>query len=73
MNYPQWAKAIEMIHPKARELASKPRYWQIAYTLVVVTLCVAPAEYFHRNWMACFDAGLNKLKVRFHTFSSTIQ
>ncbi|VDC07396.1 unnamed protein product [Peniophora sp. CBMAI 1063] len=64
VNYPQWAKAIEMIHPKARDLASKPRYWQIAYTLVVVTLCVAPAEFFHRNWMACFDAGLNKLKEK---------
>jgi hypothetical protein len=63
VNYPQWAKAIEMIHPKARELASKPRYWHVAYSLVVVTLCVAPSEYFLRNWMLCFEAGLSKLKV----------
>jgi hypothetical protein len=35
----------------------------VAYPLVVVSLCVSPTEYFLRNWTACFEAGLNKLKV----------
>ena len=35
----------------------------MAYPLVVVSLCVSPTDYFLRNWMACFEAGLNKLKV----------
>ncbi|KAI0312773.1 cell morphogenesis N-terminal-domain-containing protein, partial [Amylostereum chailletii] len=64
VNYPQWAKAIEIVHPKAKELASKPRYWGVAYSLVVVSLCVAPTEYFLRNWTSCFEAGLSKLKEK---------
>lgn len=35
----------------------------MAYALVVVSLCVSPTEYFLRNWVACFEAGLNKMKV----------
>ncbi|KAI0053212.1 hypothetical protein FA95DRAFT_1674602 [Auriscalpium vulgare] len=64
VNQPQWAKAMEMIFPKARDLAAKPRYWQVAYSLVVVSLCVAPNEYFLKNWNGCFEAGLNKLKEK---------
>ncbi|KAI0032600.1 cell morphogenesis N-terminal-domain-containing protein [Vararia minispora EC-137] len=64
VNYPQWAKAIEIIHPKAKELAGKPRYWHVAYALVVVSLCVSPSEYFLKHWMGCFEAGLSKLKEK---------
>ena len=54
----------------------KPRYWHVAYPLAVTALCVAPNEYFLRNWSACFEAGLGKLKVwllhiRRSTYSST--
>jgi hypothetical protein len=30
---------------------------------VVISLCVSPTDYFLRNWGACFEAGLNKMKV----------
>ena len=49
--------------PKAKDMVSKPRYWLVAYPLYITSLCVAPLEYFQQNWMACFEAGLNKLKV----------
>ena len=32
---------------------------------MVVSLCVSPTDYFLRNWAACFEVGLNKLKVGF--------
>ncbi|THH13619.1 hypothetical protein EW146_g6621 [Bondarzewia mesenterica] len=64
VNHPQWAKAIEIIHPKARDMANKPRYWHVAYPLVIVSLCVAPNEYFLRNWQTRFEASLNKLKEK---------
>lgn len=35
----------------------------MAYALVVVSLCVSPTDYFLRNWAACFEAGLSKMKV----------
>lgn len=49
--------------PKAKDMVSKPRYWLVAYPLYITSLCVAPLEYFQQNWVACFEAGLSKLKV----------
>ena len=63
VNHPDWGKAIELIHPKARDMMSKPRYWQVAYPLVVTSLCVAPHEYFLRHWQSCFESGVSKMKV----------
>lgn len=45
-------------------MMNKPRYWNVAYPLVVTCLCVAPQDYFLRHWIACFEVGLPKLKVR---------
>ncbi|TDL24591.1 hypothetical protein BD410DRAFT_896782 [Rickenella mellea] len=64
VNHPLWAKAIETIYPKARDMMSKPRYWHVAYPLVVTSLCVAPHEYFLRHWISCFEVGLSKLKEK---------
>ncbi|KAF8212053.1 cell morphogenesis N-terminal-domain-containing protein [Mycena galopus ATCC 62051] len=63
-NNPQWAKAIEIIHPKAREMMSKPRYWHVAFPLVITSLCVAPQSYFLKNWLPCFEAALSKVKEK---------
>ncbi|KAJ3554920.1 hypothetical protein NM688_g2858 [Phlebia brevispora] len=63
VNHPQWAKAIEVIHPKVRDMANKPRYWHVAFPLAVVSLCVAPREYFLRNWMSLIEGAISKLKV----------
>lgn len=63
VNHPDWAKAIELIYPKAKDMMGKPRYWHVAYPLAVTSLCVAPTEFFLRNWMACFEAGIGKMKV----------
>jgi furry protein family len=44
---------------------SKARYWHVAYPLVITSICVAPHDYFLKHWMACFEAGVGKLKVIF--------
>ncbi|KAH7882439.1 cell morphogenesis N-terminal-domain-containing protein [Phlebopus sp. FC_14] len=62
VNHPQWAKAVEKIYPRAKDMISKPRYWHVAYPLAVTALCVAPHQYFLKNWMACFEYGISKLK-----------
>ncbi|KIK31911.1 hypothetical protein CY34DRAFT_102520, partial [Suillus luteus UH-Slu-Lm8-n1] len=64
VNHPQWEKAIERIYPRVQEMMSKPRYWHIAYPLAVTSLCVAPHQYFLRNWAAGFEYGLSQMKVR---------
>ncbi|KAJ7063490.1 cell morphogenesis N-terminal-domain-containing protein [Mycena amicta] len=63
-NNPQWAKAIELIYPKAREMMSKPRYWNVAFPLVITSLCVAPQAYFLKNWVPCFEIALSKIKEK---------
>ncbi|KDQ10267.1 hypothetical protein BOTBODRAFT_178297 [Botryobasidium botryosum FD-172 SS1] len=62
VNHPMWERAIELIYPKAKDMMSKPRYWNSAYPLAVTSLCLAPHDYFVRNWTACFEASLGKLK-----------
>ncbi|KAF8589139.1 hypothetical protein K439DRAFT_1383766 [Ramaria rubella] len=66
VNHPDWAKAIETIFPKAQDMMnkSKARYWHAAYPLVIASICVAPHEYFLKNWIPCFEAGVGKLKER---------
>lgn len=44
-------------------MMNKPRYWNVAYPLAVTCLCVAPQEYFLRNWISCFEFGMSKIKV----------
>ncbi|KAG7091886.1 hypothetical protein E1B28_008287 [Marasmius oreades] len=63
-NNPMWAKAIEAIYPKAREMSTKPRYWNVAFPLVITTLCVSPENYFRKYWLACFESALTKLKEK---------
>ncbi|KAF5362660.1 hypothetical protein D9758_009577 [Tetrapyrgos nigripes] len=63
-NIPLWAKAIELIHPKAREMAAKPRYWSVAFPLVITSLCVAPEAYFRKHWVPCFEVSLSKMKEK---------
>ncbi|ESK91761.1 cell morphogenesis protein [Moniliophthora roreri MCA 2997] len=65
-NNPMWAKAIEMIYPKAREMATKPRYWNVAFPLVITSLCVAPENYFRKYWLGCFESAVSKLKEKSH-------
>ena len=61
---------MEVIYMKARDMMSKPRYWQVAYPLVITSLCVAPQDFFLKNWIPCFEGGIPKLKVCIHTKSS---
>ncbi|KAJ3766391.1 cell morphogenesis N-terminal-domain-containing protein [Lentinula raphanica] len=63
-NIPLWGKAIELIYPRARDMAAKPRYWNIAFPLMITSLCVAPQDYFRKNWVACFEAAIPKLKEK---------
>lgn len=68
VNHPGWAKAIDIIYPKAREMLAKPRYFGVAYPLAISALCVAPQDFFAKNWMACIDLSVAKMKVACFTY-----
>ncbi|KAJ8509477.1 hypothetical protein ONZ45_g8356 [Pleurotus djamor] len=63
-NNPQWGRAIEIIYPKAKEMVAKPRYWSVAYPLLITSLCVAPQAFFLKHWYTCFEGSISKLKER---------
>jgi hypothetical protein len=63
VNHPGWAKAIDLIYPKAREMLTKPRYFGVAYPLAISALCVAPQDFFAKNWMSCVELSVTKMKV----------
>lgn len=68
MNHPTWVKALDAITPRAFVMASKPRYWPVAYPLYVACLCASPEDKFLQNaagwnWFACVEAGVAKFKV----------
>ncbi|KAG9125716.1 Cell morphogenesis protein PAG1 [Ceratobasidium sp. 392] len=62
VNHPGWAKAIDLIYPKAREMLSKPRYFGVAYPLAITALCVAPQDFFAKHWMPCIEQSVTKMK-----------
>lgn len=64
VNHPVWARAIAIILQRAMSMASKPRYWNIAFPLVVVALAVSPREIFLEHWQSCVEFITTKCKDR---------
>ncbi len=64
VNHPTWTKAVDTIWPRMTAMATKPRYWTVAYPLHVTLLAVSPEEKLAANWFACLEAGVVKLKDR---------
>lgn len=64
VNHPMWARALEGVYHKTKEMMAKRQYWGVAYPLLVVSLCVAPRDFFLQNWSWCFEMGAAKLKER---------
>jgi hypothetical protein len=63
VNHPMWSKVIATVLQRAFAMASKPRYWSVAFPLVVVSLAVSPREIFMENWQSCIDVIAAKSKV----------
>lgn len=64
VNHPLWSKAVATVLQRAMVMASKPRYWNVAFPLVVVALSVSPREVFMEHWQACIDSISSKTKDR---------
>lgn len=63
VNHPVWARSIGIILQRAMSMASKPRYWSVAFPLVVVALAVSPREIFLEHWQTCIEYITTKCKV----------
>jgi hypothetical protein len=63
VNHPMWSKAVAIVLSRALALAQKPRYWGVAFPLIVVSLGVSPREVFMQHWQGCIETITAKLKV----------
>ncbi|PWN23960.1 hypothetical protein BCV69DRAFT_279866 [Microstroma glucosiphilum] len=72
INHPTWQKAMDIVGPRAYTMATKPRYWPIAYPLYVATLCGSSDDTFSQGfagagnwgWTTCLESALPRLKDR---------
>ncbi|BEJ00337.1 hypothetical protein CcaverHIS631_0501940 [Cutaneotrichosporon cavernicola] len=64
VNHPTWARAIAVVLQRAITMAAKPRYWSVAFPLVIVALAVSPREVFMEHWQWCIDTIQTKTKDR---------
>jgi len=63
VNHPQWSKAVATILQRALAMSAKPKYWAVAFPLVVVSLGVSPREALLQQWQAIVDVIIAKFKV----------
>ncbi len=72
-NHPRWSKAVAIILQRALAMATKPRYWSVAFPLIVVTLGVSPREALMQHWQGCIDNITAKFKVSIRTIREANQ
>ena len=63
VNHPKWSKGIAIILQRAMVMAAKPRYWSVAFPLVVVALGVSPREIFLQQWQGCIESITMRYRV----------
>ncbi|CCJ28835.1 unnamed protein product, partial [Pneumocystis jirovecii] len=62
LNFPSWAKTIEMLYPKVIKMSMKIRLWSVAFPLATTLLCVSPRDMFLANWLNLIESNILKLK-----------
>ncbi|KAI9495734.1 cell morphogenesis N-terminal-domain-containing protein [Zychaea mexicana] len=69
VNFPAWAKAVDLVYPRALKMTLKPRHVLAGYPLVTTLLCVSRKEFFAANWMANVESCYQKFsKVKQQRF-----
>jgi hypothetical protein len=64
LNGQMWRLVLDTINPRIAQLLAKPRYWQSAYPLSALLLCLSPKEYFITNWSPSVSTLTPRLKDR---------
>ncbi|KAJ1971759.1 Cell morphogenesis protein PAG1, partial [Dimargaris xerosporica] len=64
VNFPDWAKSMEMLLSRATKMCTKPRYTAVAYPLMTAVLCASRREVFLAKFMSFLDQAFQRLKDR---------
>lgn len=60
VNFPSWAKAVDLMYPRAIKMTLKPRHILAGYPLVTTLLCVSRKEFFAANWSHVLESCYQK-------------
>lgn len=60
VNFPSWAKAVEVMYPRALKMSLKPRHVLAGYPLVTTLLCVSQKDFFLSNWTSILESCYQK-------------
>ncbi|KAI9268780.1 cell morphogenesis protein N-terminal, partial [Sporodiniella umbellata] len=61
VNFPSWAKAIDLMYPRALKMTLKPRDTSAGYPLITTLLCVSRKDFFAANWLPVLESCYQKL------------
>ncbi|KAL9557808.1 hypothetical protein MBANPS3_001199 [Mucor bainieri] len=67
VNFPSWAKAVDLMYPRAIKMTLKPRHILAGYPLVTTLLCVSRKEFFAANWSHVLESCYQKFNKDKHT------
>ncbi|KAG5513854.1 hypothetical protein PMAC_000476 [Pneumocystis sp. 'macacae'] len=62
LNFPLWAKTIEVLYLRVIKMSMKIRLWNVAFSLATTLLCVSPRDMFLANWLNLIESNILKLK-----------
>ncbi|KAI9263012.1 cell morphogenesis protein N-terminal, partial [Helicostylum pulchrum] len=74
VNFPSWAKAVDLMYPRAIKMTLKPRHILAGYPLVTTLLCVSRKDFFAANWTSVMDSCYQKfnkvhIQIYIHKYS----
>ncbi|KAI9261393.1 cell morphogenesis N-terminal-domain-containing protein [Phascolomyces articulosus] len=72
VNFPAWAKAVDIVYPRAWKMTLKPRHVLAGYPLVTTLLCVSRKEFFAANWMGVVESCYQKFSKDKYTRQLTL-
>ncbi|KAI8332293.1 cell morphogenesis N-terminal-domain-containing protein [Chlamydoabsidia padenii] len=60
VNFPAWAKTVDLVYPRAWKMTLKPKHMMVAFPLVTTLLCVSRKEFFTQHWLTVLDSCYQK-------------
>ncbi|KAI8331443.1 cell morphogenesis protein N-terminal, partial [Choanephora cucurbitarum] len=72
VNFPSWAKAVDLMYPRALKMTLKPRHILAGYPLVTTLLCVSRKEFFTANWTSVLESCFQKFSKDKYTRSMAL-
>lgn len=59
-----WRRLVRTLNTRFQQLATKPKYWQIAFSIQAIVVCASPYDIFMQKWQDLLVLLASKLRER---------